>query len=111
MSFELKYLFSDIRSLISFIKENHGGIFRKIAFSSMLEPYIKIKQENHLKTMRIKKIDSKLNEIKEWQKKIENDSDHILNGYNDTESISESMERFFQIQILIYLFKFYNVIQ
>jgi hypothetical protein len=75
--------------LICFIKENHGGIFRKIAFSSMLEPFIKIKQENHVKNLKLKKIDMKIIEIKECLKQLfDQDNESIVN--NDNESNYES---------------------
>ncbi len=75
--------------MICFIKENHGGIFRKIAFSSMLEPFIKIKQENHVKNLKLKKIDMKIIEIKECLKQLfDQDNESIVN--NDNESNYES---------------------
>lgn len=57
------YLFSEIRNLLSYIKENHGGLFRRVAFSSMLEPYMKLNQEVNLKNMKLKEIDQRLAEL------------------------------------------------
>ena len=56
-------MFSDIRNLLSYIKENHGGIFRKVAFSSMLEPLIKLKAESQRRNLRLKQADEKLMEL------------------------------------------------
>ena len=63
MSQENIYLFSEIRNLLSYIKENHGSVFRRIAFSSMLEPFIKLSQEMNIKNLKLKEIDHKLNEL------------------------------------------------
>ena len=62
---------TDIRSIICYIKENHGNIFRKVAFSNMLEPYIKLNQNKNLRALKLKEIDQKLSEIKSYQKLLE----------------------------------------
>ena len=47
------------------MKENHGGLFRKVAFASLLEPLVKLKQENQQRSLRLEQIDSKLTELKQ----------------------------------------------
>lgn len=56
-------MFSEIRNFLSYIKENHGGIFRKLAFSAMLESYIKLNQDINKKSQKLKEIDERLNEL------------------------------------------------
>ena len=63
MNQENLYLFSDIRSLFGYIKENHGGIFRKVAFANMLEPLIKLKNKQNEKQAKLVKLDEKLAEL------------------------------------------------
>jgi len=53
-----KSLYTDIRNLLSFVKENHGGTFRKIAFAALLEPLVKLKQENQQRLLRLGQIDT-----------------------------------------------------
>ena len=54
----------------------------------MLEPFIKIKQENHVKNLKLKKIDMKIIEIKECLKQLF-DHDNEASA-NDNESSNES---------------------
>ncbi len=63
MNQENLYLFSDVRSLFGYIKENHGGIFRKVVFSNMLEPLIKLKHENQERDSKLRVINEKLTEL------------------------------------------------
>ncbi len=55
----------------------------------MLEPFIKIKQENHVKNLKLKKIDMKIIEIKECLKQLF-DNDNEASANNDNESSNES---------------------
>lgn len=48
---------------MGYIKENHGNVFRKVAFSSMIESYIKLNQEIQVKNLKLKEIDDKLSEL------------------------------------------------
>ena len=59
----MKYLYSDIRSFLGYIKENHGNIFRKVALSNMLDSYIKINQESQIKNLKLAEIDDILTEL------------------------------------------------
>jgi len=71
-------LYTDIRNLLSFVKENHGGTFRKIAFAALLEPLVKLKQENQQRLLRLGQIDQKLVELKQLREsfvKINESSD------------------------------------
>jgi len=63
MNQENLYLFSDVRGLFGYIKEHHGGIFRKVLFSNMLEPLIKLKQDNQEREARLKAVGEKLSEL------------------------------------------------
>jgi hypothetical protein len=65
--FFLKYLYSDVRNFLSYIKENHGGIFRKLAFSSMLESYIKLNQEVNTKNLKLRELDHRLAELEKYR--------------------------------------------
>ncbi|KAI1307248.1 Protein unc-80 -like protein [Halotydeus destructor] len=38
-------LYCELRQLINYVKDNHGGIFRKVALSSMLDSHIKFQRE------------------------------------------------------------------
>ena len=53
MSSENVALYGECRAFLTCIKENHGGIFRQVVFSSLLDPEKKLKtlqqQENHLR--------------------------------------------------------------
>lgn len=69
MNQENLYLFSDLRSLFGYIKENHGGVFRKVLFSNMLEPLIKLKHENQERDIKLKVIDEQLEELELLLKK------------------------------------------
>lgn len=71
-------MYTDIRNLLSFVKENHGGTFRKIAFAALLEPLVKLKQENQQRLLRLGQIDQKLVELKQLREsfvKINESSD------------------------------------
>ena len=57
--------------MICYIKENHGNIFRKVSFSNMLEPYIKLSHDKSAKVAKLKEIDQKLIEIRGYQKLLE----------------------------------------
>ncbi len=81
--FEFKALFSEIRSFLAFIKENHGGVFKRVAFSSMLEPFIKLNQEINLKNMKLKEIDQRLNELDMFKT--------LLNNLRDSLSTNKSI--------------------
>jgi hypothetical protein len=48
---------------LSYVKENHGGIFRKLAFSSMLEPFIKFNQDVSTRELKLKELDVRLSEL------------------------------------------------
>ncbi|CAF0812442.1 unnamed protein product, partial [Didymodactylos carnosus] len=50
MSSENVGLYSECRAFLTCVKENHGGIFRLVAFSSLLDSAKKIKQEAELLT-------------------------------------------------------------
>jgi hypothetical protein len=65
MNQENLYLFSDIRMLLSYIKENHGGVFRKVLFSNMLEPLMKLKAKEQLKRQRLRQIDVYIEEVRQ----------------------------------------------
>jgi hypothetical protein len=52
----------------------------------MLEPFIKIKQENNVKNFKLKKIDLKLSELKECQKQLIDNENELKN--QDSESLN-----------------------
>jgi hypothetical protein len=56
---------------LSFIKENHGGSFRKVAFSGMLEPLVKLRTQAHLHKKRFKELNIKIKEQEEVLKKLQ----------------------------------------
>ena len=58
--------------MFCYIKENHGNIFRKVSFSNMLEPYVRLNQQKNAKQMKLKKLEKKLNEIKNYKNVLEN---------------------------------------
>jgi hypothetical protein len=76
----LKYLFSEIRNFLSYIKENHGGIFRKLAFSTMLESYIKLNQELTKKALKLKEIDERINELDKLRYHMSSQKDNVNYG-------------------------------
>lgn len=49
------------------MKENHGGIFRKLAFSSMIEPYIKLNQDVSVRELKLKELDLRLAELDKFK--------------------------------------------
>jgi hypothetical protein len=58
----------------------------------MLEPFIKLKQENHVKNLKLKKIDMKIIEIKECQKQLfDNDNENSVNNENETNYESKTI--------------------
>ncbi len=68
---------------MAYIKENHGGVFRRVAFSSMLEPFMKLNQELNLKNMKLKEINQKLSELDMLKS--------LLNNLRDNLSTSRSL--------------------
>lgn len=57
-----------MRSFLSYVKENHGNVFRKLALASMLEPHIQLRQEmisNNSKLIEIEDILLQLDSLKE----------------------------------------------
>lgn len=56
-----------MRNLLSYVKENHGGIFRKLAFSCMLEPLIKLNQDLSAQELKLKELDVRLNELDKFK--------------------------------------------
>ncbi len=90
----LKHLLNDIRSLICYIKENHGNIFRKVSFSNMLEPYIKLSHDQSVKTAKLKEIDQKLVEIRGYQKLLENSKrfERIGSSFHNTKKDTKEQD-------------------
>lgn len=57
-----------MRSFLSYIKENHGNVFRKLALASMLDPHISLRQElnnKNSKLIEIEDILAQLDSLKE----------------------------------------------
>jgi cell shape-determining protein MreC len=69
-----------VRSLLAYIKENHGGVFRRVAFSSMLEPFIKLNQEVGVKKAKLREIEQRINELDMFKT--------LLNNLRDSLSIN-----------------------
>jgi predicted RNase H-like nuclease len=53
------------------MKENHGGIFRKVAFSCMLEPLIKLKHEETQRKLKLDKISKNLIELEKLKENFQ----------------------------------------
>ncbi len=82
----LKFLYGEIRNLIGYFKENHSDLFRKMAFSCMIEPYVRMHQAANVNKLKARVCDRKLKQLSEWRARVQTVRTQILGEQNSEAS-------------------------
>ena len=64
-------MYGEIRNLIGYFKENHSDLFRKMAFSCMIEPYVRMHQAAHVNKLKVRVCERKLAQLAGWRARVQ----------------------------------------